>query len=94
MAIRSLQVEGKAVVVDAACEPSPSLSDDYPSSLVDGAPDDLLCPISCELMTDPVFAMDGITYQRAAIQQHIDYCHSKCMHLDLVGRRDGHTWSY
>ena len=30
-------------------------------------PDDYLCPITQELMTDPVMAMDGHTYERAAI---------------------------
>ena len=29
----------------------------------------LLCPITCELMHDPVVASDGITYERAAIEE-------------------------
>ena len=32
-----------------------------------GAPDDLQCPISQELMRDPVVAADGRTYERAQI---------------------------
>ena len=35
-------------------------------------PDELLCPITFELMEDPVFAADGHTYERRAIQQSID----------------------
>ena len=45
--------------------------------VVEEIPDDLMCPISYELMTDPVIALDGITYQRAAFKEHIDYCQSK-----------------
>ncbi|ELU10109.1 hypothetical protein CAPTEDRAFT_93086 [Capitella teleta] len=33
----------------------------------DGAPDEYLCPITRELMTDPVMASDGYTYEREAI---------------------------
>ena len=31
------------------------------------APDEYLCPITCEVMEDPVMADDGQTYERAAI---------------------------
>jgi len=35
----------------------------------DGGPTELYCPISHELMTkDPVIAADGLTYERAAIE--------------------------
>jgi hypothetical protein len=34
----------------------------------------LSCPISFHLMTDPVMADDGHTYQRPVIQQWIDKC--------------------
>ena len=30
--------------------------------------EELLCPISCEVMTDPVSADDGHTYERACIE--------------------------
>ena len=33
-----------------------------------GIPDAFLCPITLELMTDPVFALDGHTYERSAIE--------------------------
>ena len=36
-----------------------------------GAPDDLQCPISQELMRDPVVAADGRTYERAQIAEWI-----------------------
>ena len=32
-------------------------------------PDDYICPITAEIMTDPVFTMDGFTYERAAITE-------------------------
>jgi len=32
----------------------------------------MLCPISCELMRDPVIAADGHTYERAAITRWIE----------------------
>ena len=32
-------------------------------------PDDLCCPITFELMNDPVFTADGETYERSAIEE-------------------------
>ena len=32
-------------------------------------PDDYICPITAEIMTDPVCTMDGFTYERAAITE-------------------------
>jgi len=32
-------------------------------------PKDLLCPISGEIMQDPVIALDGYTYERTNIKQ-------------------------
>ena len=44
------------------------------------APEDLLCPISLSLLMDPVIlAADGITYSRAAIQQHLDNCRASTL---------------
>ena len=36
--------------------------------VVDGIASSLLCPITKQLMTDPVFTMDGQTYERSAIE--------------------------
>jgi AAA+ superfamily predicted ATPase len=36
--------------------------------------EELSCPICFKLMTDPVVAEDGQTYQRQAIEQWIDKC--------------------
>ena len=33
------------------------------------APDDYVCPITAEIMTDPVSTVDGFTYERAAITE-------------------------
>jgi hypothetical protein len=39
------------------------------------APDQLICPITMQLVEEPVVLVgDGCTYSKAAIQQHIDYC--------------------
>jgi hypothetical protein len=32
-------------------------------------PDDYVCPITAEIMTDPVSTLDGFTYERAAITE-------------------------
>ena len=32
-------------------------------------PDDFICPITAEIMTDPVTTFDGFTYERAAITE-------------------------
>lgn len=40
-------------------------------------PDDYLCPITREIMTDPVVAADGHTYERSAIRRWIETGHSK-----------------
>ena len=40
-------------------------------ALFDAAPDGYKCPISLVLLTDPVVAMDGYTYQRDALEQWI-----------------------
>ena len=39
--------------------------------LIDSAapPDELLCPITHKVMVDPVIAMDGHTYEKAAIER-------------------------
>jgi hypothetical protein len=37
-------------------------------------PEELSCPICFKLMTDPVMAEDGQTYQRHAIEQWINKC--------------------
>ncbi len=36
-----------------------------------GPPHELLCPLSLEIMTDPVLAADGITYDRRSIEEYI-----------------------
>ena len=36
------------------------------------APEEFLCPISCDVMDDPVVAADNRTYEHKAIQRWID----------------------
>ena len=42
-----------------------------PSEVSEAAevPDDFICPITAEIMTDPVSTSDGFTYERAAITE-------------------------
>ena len=35
----------------------------------DELPEDLCCPITCELMKDPVITADGTTFERCAIKE-------------------------
>ena len=39
--------------------------------LEQGATEDLICPLSGSLMTDPVLGSDGVTYQRTALDTYI-----------------------
>ena len=42
------------------------------------APDSLVCPITLQLMDDPVFLVaDGCTYSRAAIEAHFAACRKR-----------------
>uniref|UniRef100_UPI00398EDE6C WD repeat, SAM and U-box domain-containing protein 1 isoform X1 n=2 Tax=Pristiophorus japonicus TaxID=55135 RepID=UPI00398EDE6C len=41
-------------------------------SICVGVPDEFLCPISREIMTDPVIASDGYSYEREAIESWIN----------------------
>lgn len=42
------------------------------------APEGLLCPISLQIMTEPVLlAGDGCTYSKAAIERHLDMCRAR-----------------
>ncbi|XVE92056.1 hypothetical protein REPUB_Repub01dG0064400 [Reevesia pubescens] len=43
-----------------------------------GIPDDFLCPVSLELMRDPVIVATGQTYERSYIQRWIDCGNSTC----------------
>ena len=39
------------------------------ASEAEEVPDDYICPITAEIMTDPVSTMDGFTYERTAITE-------------------------
>ena len=49
---------------------SSSSSNNNSSSSSNRAPNELLCPITHELMVDPVVTVDGHTYERSAIERH------------------------
>ena len=39
------------------------------ASAAAAVPDEYICPITAEIMTDPVTTLDGFTYERAAITE-------------------------
>ena len=43
----------------------------------DGAPDGLRCPIGFCLMTEAVVAMDGFSYEKSSLDEHIAHCAAK-----------------
>lgn len=43
-----------------------------------GIPEEFLCPISLELMVDPVIVASGQTYERAAIERWLEEGHTTC----------------
>jgi len=51
--------------------------EEEPFDKEDGAPENLICPLSLCLFEDVVMAMDGISYSRQSIQAHIDFCKEK-----------------
>ena len=55
-------------VVDAAPPPAPPPAPAASQAARPDPPDALVCPISMELMEDPVLAMDGHTYDRSSIE--------------------------
>ncbi|KAF3791676.1 U-box domain-containing protein 13 [Nymphaea thermarum] len=62
---------------DEACgAKSEPVDEKKPESLV--IPDDFRCPISLELMRDPVIVATGQTYERSCIQRWIDSGHKTC----------------
>jgi len=50
---------------------------DMEGYLLDGAPEDYICPLSLFLFEVAVIAQDGITYSRHSIQAHVDFCKEK-----------------
>ena len=54
---------------------------------LEGAPDRLRCPISFVLMTEAVLAPDGHSYQRHALEQHMQYTRESECYCSTRGRR-------
>lgn len=44
----------------------------------ENAPNDMICPITKEIMTDPVITRNGHTFDRAALQRSIDLNGQRC----------------
>ena len=57
---------------DFMSEPWPAMKKDNNKLDLPSIPYDYLCPITKEIMIDPVIAMDGHTYEREAVENHIE----------------------
>ena len=44
---------------------------DLTSSSLSDVPHEFLCPITLDIMTDPVVTADGHTYERSVIEEHL-----------------------
>ena len=58
--------------MDTSDDSEPLLVDDGGDDDEGGAPPSLLCPITQEVMVEPVIASDGFTYERSAIERWLD----------------------
>ena len=58
--------------MDNSDDSEPLLVDDGGDDDEGGAPPSLLCPITQEVMVEPVIASDGFTYERSAIERWLD----------------------
>lgn len=81
--VRRLQVESALRAQQPLCpvstHPPPielELSWKEKSRLVKEAPKEYLCPMSMEIMTEPVVTPSGVTYNRPAVEEWIDEHHS------------------
>jgi hypothetical protein len=73
--LATLQRPTGPLALEPSAPPSPNARGQQgrePLDLVDdrAEPADLLCPISLDLLTDPVVAADGHTYQRGALREY------------------------
>ena len=50
----------------------------------DEIPDDMICPISFEVMKDPVMAQDGHTYERVCIEEWFQTGARTCRDTDYA----------
>lgn len=81
--VRRLQVESalraRQPVCPVSTHPPPielELSWKEKSRLIKEAPKEYLCPMSMEIMTEPVVTPSGVTYNRPAVEEWIDEHHS------------------
>lgn len=61
--------------IPVSCNGQASTESNTKSSVI---PDDFRCPISLELMTDPVIVSTGQTYERSSIEKWLEAGHSTC----------------
>ena len=68
-------------------EPPPPQTEPAPTPTPE-LPEEVLCPITTELMVDPVFTADGHTYERKSIEQWL----TKKRTSPLTGEPLAHTF--
>ena len=79
--------EAEALAAAIALSLAPERPPPLEEYLEAGAPDELVCPITLLLLLEPVFLVaDGITYSKAAIQEHLDCCRDRAWDRGGEGR--------
>lgn len=77
-----VETKGKVYLLPTRCAPPLSIPETHPSTSPPPHPD-LVCPITMEVMTQPVLASDGNAYERSAILRWLSEHHTS----PLTGER-------
>ena len=67
--VKAIDAQVKTAQAVAEADEATSASASSGGAVDDGAPNEYKCPITAALMVDPVLAVDGMTYERSAIEQ-------------------------
>ena len=80
-----------AVVADLRCRRSGKTSSGDSKALEAEPPIEYKCPISCDIMVDPVVASDGWTYDRACIESWLRGSHNVDAVAPIAGGGGAHA---
>ena len=59
----------------------------------DDVPEHFLCPITQEVMKDPIVTSCGHTFEKNALLQYVEYGHNICPHCRSLFNPDPNSWS-
>ena len=74
---KEAEQQKKKMATAAASPPLSTLTEPDEDFLLEGVPENYLCPISLALMTDPVVCMDQQTYNRSDLEEWFATCRRK-----------------